>query len=55
MIKITLADDHILLRNALAVLIDNFEDCKVINQAGSGTELLEQLQERYCPISCCLI
>jgi two-component system invasion response regulator UvrY len=49
MIKITLADDHILLRNALAVLIDNFEDCKVINQAGSGTELLEQLQEKTLP------
>jgi DNA-binding NarL/FixJ family response regulator len=41
--KIALADDHILLRNALASLIDTFDHCKVIQQAGDGEELIEQI------------
>ena len=49
MIKIALADDHTLLRNALADLIDNFEDCKVINQAGTGKEMLAQLEAPTVP------
>lgn len=43
-IKVALADDHILLRNALASLIDNFEECKVIYQANDGKELLTFVQ-----------
>ena len=39
--KIALADDHIVLRNALSSLIDNFENCKVIFQANDGKELTE--------------
>ena len=42
--KISLADDHQLLRNALASLIDSFGDCKVIHQANNGEELVAQLQ-----------
>lgn len=50
MIKVALADDHILLRNALASLVDNFGDCKVIVQASSGEELIEQIgQNRLVP------
>jgi DNA-binding NarL/FixJ family response regulator len=37
-IKVALADDHILLRNALAALIDSFEDCRVINQSDNGKD-----------------
>ena len=39
LIKVALADDHILLRNALASLIDRFENCKVVMQASNGKEL----------------
>jgi two-component system invasion response regulator UvrY len=42
-IKIALADDHILLRNALGSLIGSFGDCKVIILAGNGKELIEQV------------
>jgi DNA-binding NarL/FixJ family response regulator len=48
-IKVILADDHILLRNALADLVDNFEDCEVINQAATGKEVLLQLQDIVLP------
>jgi two-component system, NarL family, invasion response regulator UvrY len=43
-IKVALADDHILLRNALASLIDNFEECKVVYQANDGRELIKLTQ-----------
>lgn len=49
MIKIAMADDHILLRNALAGLIDNFGDCKVIIQADNGKELIKKIQKNYLP------
>ncbi|HUQ65198.1 MAG TPA: response regulator transcription factor [Flavitalea sp.] len=48
-IKVALADDHTLLRNALATLIDNFEDCKVIVQAGSGEELINYIKNGSVP------
>lgn len=48
-IKIALADDHLLLRTALATLIDGFGDCKVIYQASNGQELTDQLQAVHLP------
>ncbi len=49
LIKITLADDHQLLRNALASLIDSFGDCKVICQASNGEEIVSQLMPSQIP------
>jgi two-component system invasion response regulator UvrY len=49
MIKVALADDHILLRNALATLIDSYGDCKVIHQATNGKELVDRIQDGYLP------
>src|SRR5690349_14105955 len=43
MIKVAMADDHLLLRNALAALIDGFGDCKVIYGAGTGKGLTEKI------------
>jgi two-component system, NarL family, invasion response regulator UvrY len=40
-IKVALADDHVLLRNALATLIDGFGDCKVIHQSANGKDFVE--------------
>lgn len=48
-IKVALADDHILLRNALAALIDNFEECKVINQSGNGKEMINAIANGIVP------
>ncbi len=44
-----MADDHVLLRNALASLIDSFEDCQVILQAGTGKELTEAIRKGVSP------
>ena len=35
LIKVALADDHILLRNALAALIEKFDNCKVVLQVSN--------------------
>ena len=45
-IKIAVADDHSMFREALALAIDNFENCKVVIQASNGKELLEKLQQK---------
>lgn len=48
-IKIALADDHVLLRNALAALIGNFENCKIIIEASNGQELVNLIREGNVP------
>jgi DNA-binding NarL/FixJ family response regulator len=48
-IKVALADDHVLLRNALAQLIDGFGNCKTIHQSGNGKELTEHIKGGYIP------
>lgn len=48
-IKIAMADDHILLRNALTTLINNTEKCKVIIEAGNGKELIQKINENNMP------
>ncbi|HEY6062946.1 MAG TPA: response regulator transcription factor [Chitinophagaceae bacterium] len=48
-IKVALADDHILLRNALAQLIDSFGNCKIIHQSGNGRELINNIAAGHLP------
>jgi len=48
-IKVALADDHVLLRNALASLINSFGDCKVIYEANNGKELVDFLKNGAIP------
>src|SRR5579859_6939837 len=48
-VKIAIVDDHILLRDALATVIDQFEHCKVILLAAHGKELLEKLEPGNLP------
>lgn len=43
-INVAMADDHILLRNALATLINNTEKCKVIYEASNGKELIDKIK-----------
>ena len=47
--KISLADDHALLRNALASLINSFENCKVITEVSGGRELIRLIEEGFVP------
>jgi DNA-binding NarL/FixJ family response regulator len=48
-IKVALTDDHILLRNALAALIDGFGDCRIIHQSGNGKELVAAVSAGIVP------
>lgn len=48
-IKVALADDHVLLRNALAQLVDGFGNCKTIHQSGTGRELIEYINNGHIP------
>ncbi len=48
-IKVALVDDHSLLRNALANLIDSFGECKVINQLGNGKDLIDSINMGVIP------
>jgi two-component system invasion response regulator UvrY len=43
-IKIALVDDHVLMRNALAILINGFDNCRVIQEVSDGVELMEQIR-----------
>jgi two-component system, NarL family, invasion response regulator UvrY len=48
-IKVALADDHILLRNALASLINGFEGCRVILEVSNGRELQTKINRNELP------
>ena len=43
-ITVALVDDHILLRNALATLIDSFNDCRVIWQVSNAQEMINRIR-----------
>lgn len=49
LIKIAVADDHHLFREAICSHIDQWENCKVIIQAANGRQLLEKLQSKNQP------
>lgn len=48
-IQVAVVDDHTLLRNALAKLIDSFDHFSVFFQAENGEELKEKLKRKYIP------
>jgi two-component system invasion response regulator UvrY len=48
-IKIAMADDHVLLRDALATLINGFDNCRVVHQSGTGKELVENISSGAIP------
>lgn len=47
--KVVLIDDHVLLRNGLANLIESFGDYKVLFQANNGEEFIEKLKAGSLP------
>lgn len=48
-ITVALADDHVILRHALAALINGFGDCLVVYEACNGQELLDQIKNSTPP------
>jgi DNA-binding NarL/FixJ family response regulator len=49
MIKIALVDDHALLRNGLASLINSFDGFKVIFEADNGKQMIEKFAQGQQP------
>lgn len=47
--KVMLVDDHVLLRESLAGLINSFEECHVVAVAGNGVEVIEELKRGTRP------
>ena len=47
--NVVLVDDHVLLRNGLANLIESFGDCKVLFQANNGKAFIETLNPKLLP------
>lgn len=47
--KVALADDHVLIRNGLATLINSFDGYKVLFQAANGQELIDMLNATNLP------
>lgn len=47
--KLILADDHILLRDALTNLVDNFEEFTVIAKGADGNEVIQAIEKGYKP------
>jgi DNA-binding NarL/FixJ family response regulator len=50
--NVILVDDHVLLRDALASLINTFDECHVMNVAGNGKELVDEIANGHIP---CLV
>jgi DNA-binding NarL/FixJ family response regulator len=48
-ITVAIADDHALLRTALARLVNSFEDYSVLFEAGNGKELKARVQQHVIP------
>jgi two-component system invasion response regulator UvrY len=46
---VALADDHVLLRSALASLINTFEDFNVLFQADNGNEVMQKIKPGRIP------
>lgn len=47
MIRILLADDHVLFREGLKQILGKHKDLRVLDEAGSGTEALEKIYSKH--------
>src|SRR5689334_620084 len=48
-IKIAIIDDHILLRTALASLINSFDNCTVVYEASNGSDFISKFPNQPKP------
>jgi DNA-binding NarL/FixJ family response regulator len=48
-IKVALADDHVLLRDALAFLVNSFTDCQILFTATNGQEVVDKVRAGHHP------
>ena len=46
MLKVVLADDHVLVRDGIKALLEDEQDIEVLDEASNGKEALEIIKER---------
>ncbi len=44
-IKLALADDHMLFRQGLIALLNDYDELKIVSEAPNGRELLQSLRD----------
>ncbi len=49
MSNVVLVDDHVLLRNGLANLIESFGNYEVLFEADNGKDFIEKLEPKFLP------
>lgn len=49
LIKVALADDHVILRDALALLVNGFNNCQVLFTASNGQEVMDKVESGQLP------
>lgn len=49
LIRLAIADDHSMFREAISIIIDSWENCKVVIQAENGRQLLDKLDPELPP------
>lgn len=49
LIRIAVAEDHIMMRESMCALIDTWENCKVILQVDNGKQLIERIDPKNLP------
>ena len=47
--KISFADDHVILRESLAKLVQSYDDCTVLDSVSNGWDLLKSIQSGKVP------
>lgn len=48
-IRIAIADDHVLFRSGVAGIVNNFDNCTIIFEAGNGNELIRFISAGLIP------
>lgn len=48
-IKVAVADDHVLVRDGLVKIIKDFGDCEVIFEASNGLEVKDKIKQKLIP------
>ena len=52
LMRVIIADDHELIRKAMAVIFQKLPNVRIVGEAGNGEELFSLLKETQCDLLC---
>ncbi len=55
MIRVAIADDHVILRRGVAEMLSKTDGLSVVAEAGNGVELIDKLQQSYTLPDVCIL